>query len=121
MSSYGERGWYEPHLAGREGGGVDPRNTYPLRLPLAPDAKVAADADWYVRSDPIPVAGHLLVKYGLPRRLGEGDVVRFAAYRGVGVYVEPQVAGAPPVVFVPVDREGNFQAYQNTVGTGCEK
>ena len=120
ISEYGEEADYQPHLAGREVRSTGPAAAVPLRLPLPPDAQVAAGADWFVRGDPLPVYGYRLVKYGLPRRLKEADVVRVATYRGVGLYMEPQVTGIPQVVYVPVDREGNFQPYQNEIGTGCE-
>jgi hypothetical protein len=120
ISEYGEEAEYQPHLAGREVRSTGPSAAVPLRLPLPEDAQVAAGADWFVRDDPIVVYGHRLPKYGLPRRLNEGDVVRFATFQGVGLYMEPQITGMPEVVYVPVDREGNFQPYQNESGTGCE-
>jgi hypothetical protein len=51
------------------------------------------------------------VKYGLPRRLGNGDVTRIGWIEGVPVYTEPGDADAATVIYVAVDAEGTFQPY----------
>jgi len=93
VSSLGGEEYVMPRLLGR---GVDeaiPGPRVPLRLPLADTARIAAGAPWFERNEPISVAGRRLVKYGLPRTLVEGDIVRWGTLYGVGVYVEP--ASAP--------------------------
>jgi hypothetical protein len=121
VSSFGGEGWYAPPLLGRPVGEVvrDGRRA-PLRLPLPAGEPTAAGAAWFRDNRPIVVAGQRLLKYGLPRPLGEGDVVRYGSLEGVGVYVEPQSRGTPGVVYVLVSRAGEFQPYQNNVGNGCE-
>jgi hypothetical protein len=92
----------------------------PLRFPLPTDTKVAGDADWFVDSNAILVWGHRWVKYGGPRILKEGDVVRVAAdYRGVGVWVEPDVTHIPQVIYLLVGLAGNFQPYVTYSNNGC--
>ncbi|HET7462492.1 MAG TPA: hypothetical protein VFJ82_14660 [Longimicrobium sp.] len=111
------------HRARVIGYGVDetiPAPWTPLRLPLPAWERVAAGAPWYENSEPITVGGQRLVKYGLPRQLREGDVVRWGTLRGVGVYAEPVPASrVPEVVYLPVDRAGTFQPYQNESDSFC--
>jgi hypothetical protein len=121
IAAIGEEGMYQPRLLGRDPGEAERfRRGAPLRLPLADTARVAGGADWFENHVPISVGGYRLVKYGLPRLLNDGDVVRWGTVNGVGVYLEPEAEGPPPVVvYLPVDRAGTFQSYQNTVGNGC--
>lgn len=91
----------------------------PLALPLPADAAVVAGLRWYEHNEPITVEGHRLVKYGLPRPLGEGEVRRIGSIAGVGVYRETGTTGTPEVVYLPVSRDGIFQPYQNMTGDGC--
>jgi hypothetical protein len=120
VSSFGGEAWYAPPLLGRRVGDVVPdAQRAPLRLPFPASEPTAAGAAWFTGNQPIMVAGQRLLKYGLPRALGEGDVVRYGSLDGVGVYVEPQTRGTPEVVYVVVSRAGEFQPYQNNMGNGC--
>lgn len=123
ISSFGGEGWYAPPLLGRaqaRGEVVRDALRSPLRLPIADTEPTAAGAAWFTGHQPIVVAGHRLNPYGLPRLLGPGDVVRYGSLDGVGVYVEPRASRDPEVVYVVVNRAGEFQPYQNMTGNGCE-
>ncbi|HEX9938174.1 MAG TPA: hypothetical protein VGB15_13660 [Longimicrobium sp.] len=111
ISAFGGETRYAPAAAAR------PRT--PLRLPLPATEPVAAGAPWFVNNEPIMVDGFRLNKYGLPRALAQGEVVRFDSVHGVGVYVEPSARGRPEVVYVVVSRDGMFQPYQSSMGNGC--
>lgn len=91
----------------------------PLRLPLPATEPVAAGAPWFVNNESIVVDGFHLYKYGLPRPLAQGQVVRFDSVHGVGVYVEPGVRRRPEVVYVVVSHDGTFQPYRSRSGNGC--
>ncbi|MBV9109415.1 MAG: hypothetical protein JO306_08425 [Gemmatimonadetes bacterium] len=125
-----EDGRWVVSAIGEDGDNADlPRRTHvdlpqqprtPLRLPLPAETKVAADAAWFTGSEPVFVWGHRWVKYGGVRDLKEGDVVQVAAdYRGVAVWVETDARYVPPYMYLPVDREGHFQAYTTYSVNGC--
>jgi len=121
VSSFGGESWYGPTVLGRPRDEVVRRGYgTPLRLPLPLSEPVAAGAEWFTDNRPILVNGHMLTKYGLPRVLGEADLVRYGSLGGVGVYVEPLASRTPEVVYVVVNRTGEFQPYQNNMGNGCE-
>jgi len=82
-----------------------------LTLPLPPGGRYAASEPWFARSEPIVLEGGTRVKYGLPRRLGDGDVTRIGWVDGVPVYAEPVDAARATVLYVAVDAEGTFQPY----------
>lgn len=94
---------------------LDPLLGRRLRLPLAGDARVAGEMDWYRDNLPVEIAGHRRTKYGLPRELSERDVVYFTTFEGVEVYAEPSEVRSrrgPIIVYIPVDRTGMFQPYE---------
>jgi len=113
---YGPPADVRPRIEGVRNG---PRGE-PPRLPLADSVRVAAGTDWYENKEPI-VVGYRLTMYGLPRQLGESDVVRWGTYDGVPVYVEPSIlkSRSPDVIYLPVDRSGSFQPYQNMTENPC--
>ncbi|HET7231208.1 MAG TPA: hypothetical protein VFJ16_14445 [Longimicrobium sp.] len=113
ISSLGTEEEYWPRLLGRSIDEAVPGPRVLLKLPLADTARVAAGQPWYENDEPITVAGVRLVKYGLPRQLAEGDVVRWGTLHGVGVYVEPRTPRVPQIVYLVVDRGGSFQPYQD--------
>lgn len=123
ISSFGGEGWYQPRVLGRTPGETirfRGRRT-PLRLPLPDTARVAAGRRWYESHEPIGVDGNRITMYGLPRKLSDGDLVPWAILDGVVVYVEAGMTGrTAEVVYIPVDRMGMFQPYQNMTGNGCE-
>src|SRR5215218_5418796 len=61
----------------------------------------ARNAGWYINNEPIAYRMHRYVKYGLPRVLKPGDVVRDGDFRGVPVFME-RGATSDEVIYVPV-------------------
>lgn len=122
ISSLGGGDEYQPKVLGRDAGAsMHGARTTPLQLPLPDTARVAAGADWFEANEPVAVGGHWLMKYGLTRTLRPGDGVRWGSQRGVGIYVEPGADDATPeVVYLPLDRAGSFQPYQNMTSNGCD-
>lgn len=127
VSSFGEEEVYyppseAPGTVHRVGVRAGPRGEA-LRLPLADSVRVAGGAEWFERKQPIVVAGYRLVMYGLPRTLGDGDVVRWGIFDGIPIYVEPMnlKSRAPDAVYLPIDRAGMFQPYQNTAENPCAR
>jgi hypothetical protein len=82
-----------------------------LTLPLPADGRYAGSAPWFLSHERIRLDGSMRVKYGLPRRLENGDVTRIGWIEGVPVYTEPDDAAAATVIYVAVDAEGTFQPY----------
>ncbi|MFL5539799.1 MAG: hypothetical protein ACJ8J0_12440 [Longimicrobiaceae bacterium] len=91
----------------------------PLALPLPADGRYAASEPWFVSHEPILLGGRPRLKYGLPRQLGNGDVVRIGWVEGVPVYVEPGDAAYATVIYVAVNAEGLFQPYQPGTNYYC--
>lgn len=75
-------------------------------------SEYAANATWYINNDAITIRTRKFVKYGLPRILGTTEITRVAEYKGVGVYVEAGLKGAPEVIYIPVRSGCEFQPYQ---------
>lgn len=90
-----------------------------LRLPLGADTQYGPGRPWFDRYEPIEFDGMRYIKYGLPRRLSGGEVVRFGTTDGVPVAVEPGEGRIPSVVYVAVDSGGSFQPYQAGPVTPC--
>jgi hypothetical protein len=94
---------------------VVPDSTYrgqPIARAFRADGTYALNAVWYRDNEPITVAGHRYVKYGLPRILGSTDVVPVATYHGVTMFAEPGTnPRRPEVVYVPVRPGCWFQPY----------
>jgi hypothetical protein len=121
IDSYGEWRRYWPSLPGRlVNEVVADAHRSALRLPLAATERMAPGTAWFDSNQPIVVLEHHFTRYGLPRQLKEGDIVRYGSLGEVGVYVEPRVEGFPQIVYIPVDRSGLFQPYENMSGNGCE-
>jgi hypothetical protein len=73
----------------------------------------AASARWYANNEPILFAGHRYVKYGLPRVLGQADVVLVGNVQGVSAFAQPLAPGTiADVIYLAVDVGCMFQAYQ---------
>lgn len=83
-----------------------------LRVPAG--AAYAADAEWYTANRPVTLDGSRYVRYGVPRRLEPGALVRIGTLGRVAVYARPRDTQQPEVVMVPV-APGEFQVYQATV------
>ncbi len=119
ISAFGEPGWYVHRLVGRDAADVARARAPRLRLPLPADVPVASGDDWLQAHPNIVLHGLPLIRYGLPRQLKDGDLVREGSYEGVALYVEPGTRGRPEVLYVPVGRTGMFQPYQNEISNGC--
>lgn len=91
----------------------------PLSLPLPADGRYAASEPWFVSHEPILIDGRRRLEYGLPRQLGDGDVVRIGWIEGVPVYVEPSDAAHATVIYVALNAEGLFQPYQPGTNYYC--
>ncbi|HEX6750983.1 MAG TPA: hypothetical protein VF092_27085 [Longimicrobium sp.] len=119
ISAFGEPGWYVRGVAGRDAADVARAHAPRLRLPIPDDVPVASGGDWLQAHPNIILHGRLLIRYGLPRQLKDGDLVREGSYQDVALYVEPRTRGRPEVLYVPVGRTGMFQPYQNEISNGC--
>ncbi|HEX8245503.1 MAG TPA: hypothetical protein VF541_18470, partial [Longimicrobium sp.] len=84
----------------------------PLHLPLPADGAYAQRKPWFVSHDPIFIGSLRFVKYGGPRQLDDGGVVRFGSVDGVPAYREPSRRRVPEVVYQAVTPGGMFQPYQ---------
>jgi hypothetical protein len=98
-------------------------NGRPVAEALPPAAAYAGSAPWYVNAEPIVLDGVTMVKYGLPRVVGVGELRRAGEFRGVGVYVPADGSsdrrGRPELAYVPVRAGCEFQAYQSA-GSAAE-
>ncbi|HEX2080244.1 MAG TPA: hypothetical protein VHG08_21255 [Longimicrobium sp.] len=120
FSAYGDERRRGPRLLGHSANEVV-RDAGPRSPPPAEetaDARYAAGAPWYEHNGPLVVDGVSLDRYGAPRPLSPGELVRFGTVHGVPAYVEPGSTGTPGVVYVPVSH-GVYQPYQAMAGTGC--
>jgi hypothetical protein len=120
VSAVGDRRWYMGASRSAEAPSTeietdmvvrDSLRGAPLHLPLPDDVPLAAGAEWYESGRPIWSSWRQLTKYGEPRRLDPGDVVRYGTVNGAAVFVEPGVGRDPEVVYVAVARSGQFQPY----------
>lgn len=83
--------------------------------PLAeafPEAAAAAERPWFGAGEPVVFGGRTYGRFGLPRLLAPGEVVRAGEFGGAGVFVEAGASGAPEVVYVPAGRGCEMQPYQ---------
>ena len=67
---------------------------------------------WFAASGPITFERHTYVKYGLPRILGEHDVIRFGSVGVVPVFVEQSASSRQPEVVYVQTGPHEFQPYQ---------
>ena len=73
----------------------------------------AGGATWYINTEPITINGRRYVKYGLPRVLAPGDVVRDGEMLGVPVFAElPVPRSVIEVIYLPVKPTCEFQPYE---------
>jgi len=74
----------------------------------------ALTTPWYRQEAPITVQGRRYTRYGLPRVLSVGEVRRYGDHLGVAVFVAAAHPGTarPDVVYVPLRRGCEFQAYR---------
>ncbi|HEX8453285.1 MAG TPA: hypothetical protein VF647_14375 [Longimicrobium sp.] len=83
-----------------------------------PQSESAASAPWFVTDEPVTFGGRRFVKFGLPRLLRAGDVVRVGEFRGVGVFAEPNVRRTE-VIYLPTGSGCELQPYQLEVKVGA--
>jgi hypothetical protein len=87
-------------------------NGRPLHDLYPTNAEYASVAQWYIDNDSITYGPHSYVKFGLPRVLGTGQVVKDGMYRTVPVFVAAPGEDAPGVLLLPIDPWCTFQPYQ---------
>lgn len=119
IDAFGNESWRGPAVLGIETNAVRRDGGGPPAFPLPPEDRVAGGTAWYESNEMIVVEGERLIKYGMPRPIEAELLQRFGFVHGVPVYVEVGTRGTPEVVYLPVDRNGVFQPYQDTVGDGC--
>ena len=89
----------------------------PFTAALPRDASAAA-ASWFVEDEPVVFGGRRFVKFGLPRLLSAGDVIRVGEFRGVAVFAEPGVRRTE-VIYLPTGAGCELQPYQLEVKVGA--
>lgn len=102
----------EPNAVRRDRGG-------PPTFPLPPEDGVAGGATWFESNESIVAEKERLIKYGMPRRIEAELLWRYGYVYGVPAYREVGTSGTPDVLYLPVDRNGLFQPYQDSIGDGC--
>jgi hypothetical protein len=107
----GEEYWYQPRTIGDRAWPRVTRDTAAGReLPM--ERRYGSRAGWFVQSGPITLGEHHYVKYGLPRTLAEGDVIRFGSVGVVPVFVEPAANRRTPEVVYVLAGPNLYQPYQ---------
>jgi hypothetical protein len=110
LERIGEEYWYEPPVIGELAVSRMTRDTSAGReLPM--ERQQAAGRGWFVEGRPIYFGEHAYVKYGLPRTLSEGDVIRFGSVGMVPVFVEPSASSRQPEVVYVLAGPGEYQPY----------
>lgn len=71
----------------------------------------AAGALWFIRNEPIPVAGSSYVKYGTPRVVPMENLGRAGEFGGVPLFTDDPLPRPPEVLYVPVRPGCVFQLY----------
>jgi hypothetical protein len=84
-----------------------------------PDSSYAANAEWYVRNEPIVFEGMTYVKYGLPRPLADNEVERIASLGGVAIFAEAGMGGATEILYV-LAGPGQYQPYNGFGSRACD-
>ena len=80
----------------------------------------AGGETWFIDNEPVMFNGRRYVKYGLPRRLGAGDVKNVGTVHGVSVFAEPDAsARRSEVIYVPIRPGCEFQSYQTEINVGA--
>ena len=83
-------------------------------------AGYASGETWFINNEPVSFNGRRYVRYGLPRRLGTGDVKTVGTVHGVSVFAEPGAdARRPEVIYVPTRPGCEFQPYQTEINAGA--
>lgn len=74
-------------------------------------AAYAQDAEWFIDNEPIPRGPVWYGRYGLPRVILPGEIVRSGAYRGVMIFTPPGPGDPPEVLYAAVRPGCEFQPY----------
>lgn len=76
-------------------------------------AAYAEGAEWYINNGHIEIDSIIYTRYGLPRVLRPGELVRRQDYRGVMMFTEAEDPGGPYGVWYAAVRPGcEFHPYQ---------
>ena len=91
-----------------------------VRFPgaLAGGAEYAASRAFFIEDHPVVLDGRRYVKYGTPRVLGPGELVRGGEFMGVPVFVATGGRTPAEVVYLPVAPACEFQPYQLEIKAG---
>jgi hypothetical protein len=111
VSAFGDATYWSPRVPG-EFRSDDAVHDTALRLPPTP--VYAAEAPWYLESEPITFEGHRYTKYGRPRALADSLLTRVGRLGMIGVYAGKRDAYAE-IIYIPL-APGEYQPYQ--VGHG---
>ncbi len=79
--------------------------------PAGTPASYAAGTPWFIRNEPITVAGSSYVKYGTPRVVPGEDLVRAGEFGGVPLFTDDPLPRPPEVLYVPFRPGCVFQLY----------
>ena len=117
VSRIGEEYWYAPRVIGEPAERHVTRDTTAgSGLPM--ERRYGSRAAWFIDSRLIEVEDHLYVKYGLPRTIDAGLLVRFGSVGVVPVFVEPAAARVPEVMYVLVGPD-EYQPYMGFGHSTC--
>ena len=82
-------------------------------------AMYAESAAWYIDSEPMDRGPHRYVRYGLPRVVPPGELVRHGEHRGVMIFAEARDTGErKEVLYAAVRPACEFQPYSGELLTG---
>jgi len=107
VSAFGDETYWSPRVLGEFRGGDAVRDTV-LRLPPTP--VYAAEAPWYVNTEPITFEGIRYTKYGRPRAIADSLLMRVGRFGLIGVYAAKDDDDAE-ILYIPV-APGEYQPYQ---------
>jgi hypothetical protein len=100
VSSFGDDLLRDPRLLGTELSSAV-RDSVPGQ-PLPPGPAHASRAAWFVGNKPIRMERFIYVKYGLPRKLADQEIVRVGRVGSIPVFAEAGFdQGTPEVIYVP--------------------
>ncbi len=74
-------------------------------------SKYAEGAEWYINNEPIPRGPVWYGRYGLPRVILPGEVVRSGEYQGVLIFTPPGPGDPAEVLYAAVRPTCEFQPY----------
>ena len=107
VSAFGDANYWVPRVPGEF-----PRDhvVHDTVLRLPPTPVYAAEAPWYLESEPITFEGHRYTKYGRPRAFADSLLTRVGRFGMIGVYARKEDADAE-IIYIPL-APGEYQPYQ---------